>query len=82
MQSSTVTATLKLKAEGNGTRPQNLVMDSTVSSLLCLPCRWGPEAVKLKVIDYGLATFCEPGQEMYSMIGTARYVAPEVSLWG
>jgi serine/threonine protein kinase len=45
---------------------------------IALP-RWGPEGVLLKVIDYGLAAFCEPGQQMFTMIGTARYVAPEVS---
>lgn len=32
----------------------------------------------LKVIDFGTAGFCEPGQHLHSKVGTARYVAPDV----
>eukprot|EP00775_Hariotina_reticulata_P006118 gene6118-6357_t len=38
----------------------------------------GIESMLLKVIDYGTAGFCEPGQHLHSKVGTARYVAPEV----
>lgn len=38
----------------------------------------GVEAMCLKVIDFGTAGFCEPGQHLHSKVGTARYVAPEV----
>ncbi|KAJ9530088.1 hypothetical protein QJQ45_023367 [Haematococcus lacustris] len=37
-----------------------------------------PDGLRLKVIDYGTANFCEAGQHLHSKIGTARYVAPEV----
>ena len=38
----------------------------------------GIEGRRLKVIDFGTAGFCEPGQHLHSKVGTARYVAPEV----
>jgi len=37
-----------------------------------------PDGLRLKVIDWGIANFCEPDQELHSKVGTARYIAPEV----
>jgi serine/threonine protein kinase len=34
----------------------------------------GIESMLLKVIDYGTAGFCEPGQHLHSKVGTARWV--------
>ncbi|CAB9526676.1 MAP kinase-activated protein kinase 2 (Fragment) [Seminavis robusta] len=33
---------------------------------------------KLKVIDFGLAARCEPGEKLFEMVGKPRYISPEV----
>jgi len=55
-------------------KPENLMLlDEMADDASSQP------SLRLKVIDYGTAGFCEEGQHLHSKIGTARYVAPEVS---
>ena len=32
----------------------------------------------VKIIDYGLSTFYQPGQKFHEVVGTAYYVPPEM----
>ena len=34
----------------------------------------------LKLIDFGLAEYCEPGEYLQTAFGTVLYVAPEVTV--
>ncbi|CAG9330886.1 unnamed protein product [Blepharisma stoltei] len=47
-------------------KPENLLLNSS-----------GPDS-HLKVIDFGTAQICRPGEKLHSRFGTPYYVAPEV----
>jgi len=64
-------------------KPENLLLldpDAPQCQQWQLPGSWllpeqagdGIESMLLKVIDYGTAGFCEPGQHLHSKVGTAR----------
>ncbi|KAF8071086.1 CPK12 [Scenedesmus sp. PABB004] len=62
-------------------KPENLLLldpDAPQCAAAGLDGGDGVGSMLLKVIDFGTAGFCEPGQHLHSKVGTARYVAPEV----
>lgn len=50
-------------------KPENFLLSSKLDSAI------------LKLADFGLSAYFKPGQKFSHIVGSAYYVAPEVSAW-